>query len=363
MKVYRRKSGIKGREPRWYVDYVDPTGKRIQRYGGKTKEEAEQVLAQFRVEMREGRYFDRKTLKETKLSDLIDSYKKYFAAKDSYKTECYHLAAILNHFGKDKLISQITLEDVIAFRAERLAVPAKNSLPTDNDPDKETRPRSSSTVNREVWCLKRLLYYAIDTKLLRENPAHKVEALEEPTKRVSYLSVEEAGALLDAAKTSRNKLLYSILLTALETGMRRTEILSLRACEIDWETRQIHLAQTKNGTDRYVPMSETLYAHLKTLPPKIGQALIFANDDGEQMHDVRTGFEVARKKANIPDTFRFHDLRHTFVTHALSNNTPPNVVAEIVGHTLVAMLEKYGHVLDKMKRQAVNALPNWGGRR
>jgi integrase len=345
MKIYKWTSKITG-AVKYGVDYRDAAGKRCQRIVADTKKQAEDIGAKIQVELREGKYFDRKEVVEVTLEELIARYEEHFKTKDSFVTECYHLAAIAGHFGKKTLISSITEESVKRFVNARLEVGSRNG-----------GKRTNATINRELWALKRLLYKAVDWKLLRENPAHKVEPLEEQKKRISYLTEEQCRGLLDAAKGSRNHLLFPILLTALKTGMRREEILGVRHSDIDWAKQMIHLADTKNGKDRYVPISNSLLMVLQEIP-RNSEYLFSGN--GKPMHDVRTGFEVARKKAGIPSTFRFHDLRHTFVTHTLDAGVQVHVVAEIVGHTLVAMIEKYGHVLEGRKLQAVNQLPSWG---
>jgi integrase len=76
----------------------------------------------------------------------------------------------------------------------------------------------------------------------------------------------------------------------LETGARREEILRIRYSDVDFRTRTIHLAKTKNGKNRYVPISDSFASYLSLIPQSIHTEYLFACPDGKPYHDVRIGF-------------------------------------------------------------------------
>ena len=344
------------------VRYTDNTGKDIRRRVADTRKQAEQIAAQIQVELREGMYFDRRSIGNTTLGDLITQYKEDFKVKDSYRTECGHLAAIQNYFTKDRVISTITLEEVEGFRRARIAAPSRRG-----GTDDPTKRRSLSTVNRELECLRRLLNKAIDWKLLRDNPVDASLLFEEPKGKISYLTVEQAGALLDAAEAEgrskrrckRNIHLATIILVALETGMRLGNVLGLRWADVDFAKRYIHLEDTKPGTSLNVAMSARLADALAKVPRRLGSKYVFANQKGEAYKRIEKSFDRAKERAGIPASFTFHDLRHTFITHALDRGVPILVVARIVGHATTYMTERYAHLIEGREHEAVNALPEW----
>ena len=340
-----RKRG-KGYEIDYYAD-----GRRYREAAGITKIEAMEVLGKRLREVREGRFFGTRSIKPIPIEELIEEYLKHFAGK-SIEAERIHLNLIRDHF-KRKLVSQITVHDVEKFLSVRRNVPKKSG-----------EPRSAATCNRELGVLKRLLNKAIIWGMAATNPALSVKPLREPKGRTRSLSVEEAGRLLGVSPDH----LRPILLTALDTGMRRGEILSMQWRNVDFANGLIFIPETKNGTPRYVPISDRLRESLKMLPLRVESDYVFAGAPGKgkvgiPFHDVRTSFETACRKAGI-EGFRFHDLRHTAASHMVMRGVPLKTVGEILGHKTAAMTDRYSHLSPEHLRDAVNSLPDWsqGGR-
>lgn len=344
------------------IDYVNNTGKRVRSIVATTRKNAEKILAKIRVELETGEYYDRKQKVDTTIGELIERYKVFFSSKDSYETECFHLTAIESHFKSSTPISSISQEDVETFQRIRMNVPSR--LGGKNNPE---RKRALSTVNREVQCLRRLLNKAINLKLLRKNPVRSDVLFDEPKGKISYLTAEQAGALLDAAeeegrstrRCKRNVHLYAIILTALETGLRLSNVLNLKWADLDFAKRNIHLPDTKAGTSLNVPMSSRLAEALDKIPRRLGSEFVFANQDGEAYKRIEKSFKRSREKAGIPKGVTFHTLRHTFITHTLDRGVPIHTVAHICGHSTTYMTEVYGHLIKGREHEAVERLPEW----
>ena len=136
------------------------------------------------------------------------------------------------------------------------------------------------------------------------------------------------------------------MIVALNTGMRKSEILGLEWDRIDFSRGVVQLEQTKNGTRREIPMNQAVYGVLSALP-KSGPRLFHRS--------VRRAFENAVERAGVKD-FRFHDLRHTFASWLTMKGRPLREVQELLGHKSIYMTQRYSHLAPERLREAVAAL-------
>jgi integrase len=136
---------------------------------------------------------------------------------------------------------------------------------------------------------------------------------------------------------TRNPWIKPVVLLALETAMRRGELLSLQWENVDLARRVAHLPKTKNGDARNVPLSSRAVAVLQALPRSI-DGRVFPVED----YMIREAWKQACKRAGIED-LRFHDLRHE-ATSRLAEKLP-NVVelSAVTGHKDLRMLKRYYH--------------------
>jgi integrase len=349
----------------WGIDYYDAAGKRQRRIVADNEELASDIGAKIQLELREGVYFDRKATGRATLGEAIEVYKVHARGIDSFATELGHLRAIESFWPAGTLLSSIDEGSVEAFRDVRLDVPSKRG--GKKNPSKK---RSPSTINRELECLRRVLYFAIKKKMLRgENPVTAEVLSIEPKGKIMYLTHEEAAALVAAARehaswrrrVKKNVHLPGIILTALYTGMRLTTVLNLRWADVDSHKRNLYLPDTKSGQSQNVPMAAILMEELKRIPRTLGSPYVFSKRDGEAFKRISKSFNHARARAGLPKSFTFHGLRHTFVTWSLAGGWPIHVVAKIVGHSTTRMTEIYGHLLPDAGHAVVDSLPDLGG--
>jgi integrase len=354
----------------WYIDYY-VGGKRKKEAIGPKKKEAEAALGKKLGLIREGKYFDVKKITPITFDKMAEKFIEWAEANRKSKEFLFTLAPATEHF-KDRLLTSITEEEIEGYRAMRRDVPtkAKNA--------EAARPRATSTVNHELAILKQLFRKAIAWGYLErgKDPAENVKKLPEPKGRIRFLSVDEARRLLEAASPH----LRPILITALETGMRRGEILRLTWNDVDSRNRTLYVAEAKNGAPRHVPMSARLKATLDALPRRLHSSYVFTGSIrktpaagkrkrplnqpvgkvGKPFQDVDTSFENACRAAGI-EGFRFHDLRHTAASHMAMAGVPLKTIGEILGHKTAAMTERYSHLTPEHKKQAVEMLPDWTG--
>ena len=323
-------------------------GRRIREGGFSTKKEAQEYLGNRLQEIREGKFFPNRRIKHVRVEELIDDYLNRFQGK-GVATERMHMNTIRNHFA-GKLVSQITVYDVETFFAHRRSLLTVKGT-----------PRSAATSNRELGALKRLINKTIAWGMAVSNPVLSLKPLREERGRMRFLSLEEAGRLMECASHH----LRPVIATALCTGMRRGEIMGMRWQDIDLRNRTIFVPHTKNGHSRYVPISDSLFNVLSNLPRHRGTDYLFAGEPkigkkGKPFNDVRTSFENACTLAGI-ENFRFHDLRHTAASHMAMAGIPLKIIGDVLGHRSIAMTERYAHLSPGFLRNAVNALPDWTG--
>jgi len=342
----------------WQIDYIDPDGKRI-RVMFKKKKEAEAELAKRVALISEGRYLDVKKEYKTTLGELVQKYRENFEDQASYQTfKKYAIEDIKGYFGEDTRVSDIRYLELETFRNHLKRKPTRSGT-----------LRKESSTNREMACLRHMLEKAVEWDLMEKNPFEKKGKklrLKENNQRLRFLSEDEITRLRDAAPPY----LKNIIDCALNTGMRKTEILSLKWSQI--RNGMIYLRKTKTDNPRQIPINDTLqtvfdkikkYGEPSTVQRLDGKQVLMLKSktdhlftyQGEPMKDVKTSFGKTRKKAGI-ENFRFHDLRHTFASHLVMNGATIKDVQELLGHKDIKMTMRYSHLSQEHKAKAVNLL-------
>ena len=166
-----------------------------------------------------------------------------------------------------------------------------------------------------------------------------------PRGRERYLDAEEIARLLAACAESKNPYLTTIVTVALNTGMRKAELLGLTWERVNLSTFTITLYKTKADKSRGIPVHGDLEAALRALEPDPAKrvGLLFKKRDGRRWGQVRTAFEAALDRAGIAG-FRFHDLRHTFASHFVMRGGSLADLKEILGHADIKTTMRYSHL-------------------
>jgi integrase len=237
---------------------------------------------------------------------------------------------------------------VESYRIKRLKTPVVSK--------KKTKKRSVAAVNREILLLSRIFRLAIREKQTAENPCREVELPKEQG-RTRYLLPEEEDRLM-AVLTGSREHLRSLVIMAINTGMRESELFRLKPEDVDFHRNVIYVRETKNDEDREVPMNKTARDLLRSLMEQVrakGHRYIFANPKtGNPYTMIKTAWWTACRLAGIND-LRFHDLRHTFGTRAADAGVPLSAIAKVMGHKSTQTTERYAHATDEGKRRAVEA--------
>lgn len=350
--------GVYKRGETWCISYFR-NGKRILKAIGSNKKKAEAELDAIRTDIRGGRY---KEPRRDSFDGFVDDYEKLKKDKKGYASEKTYIKRVKEFF-KGRIVQDIGVEDVERLKAHISGLPTRS---------KKHPKRSGEDINHHLNCLRAILNTAIKWEWNERNPAlgGKVERLPVSPGRNEFLSKEQAGKLLSACHPH----LYPIVLCALETGMRKSEILGLRWRDI--RDGQIYLTgdRTKNGKDREIPVSGKLAEELGRLQRQrvLAMDLVFAPPRRRTarrkghlevitgpMVDIRSAWETAKKTAGIPEGFHFHDLRHTTASWLKMGGADDYTVMEILGHSDHKMMRRYAHLTPQHKREAISRLPGW----
>jgi integrase len=352
--------GVYKRGKTWWIDYYCK-GVRYREPVGTKKTEAQERLGGRLEEIRDGKFRGTKPLQAITFKDLVDEYEKIAKEKKGYSVGKYYIRTVKKHF-EGRVLPEITTLDIERFKMQRKETQTRAK-----------RERSGTAVNRELACLRAMLNKAVEWEIIGKNPASKVKDFPEPPGRNEFLKEEQAGKLLDACHPH----LRPIVLCALETGMRKGEILGLKWRDIRNGMIYLTADRTKNGKSREVPVSDRLAAEqaaqgegrvvtmtdLVFRSPRERKALVRGKVQiiTGPMKDFREAWNTARTKAGIDPAFRFHDLRHTFASHQKMAGTDDFTLMELLGHSDFTMMRRYAHLTPEHKRKAINSLPEWKG--
>ncbi|MGH9660740.1 MAG: tyrosine-type recombinase/integrase [Bryobacteraceae bacterium] len=211
-----------------------------------------------------------------------------------------------------------------------------------------------ATINRDVSVLRHLLYWAVDEGLLEANPIARIKLMPERRSPKPVLTVEEERKLLSVVPEH----LHDLIVMALETGMRRGELLNQRWPHVDFNRSVLMVTRSKTieGEGREIPLSTRARAILDAR--RQDEGLVFQYRDN-RVNSVKTSWRTALKRAGIRHV-RFHDLRHTFNTRLLEAGVLQEVRKELMGHTSGAGVHSvYTHIELPLKRKAIAALEQW----
>jgi integrase len=290
----------------------------------RTKAQTERAETAMRQEVYDGKYG--KSVAPL-FSDFVEQcYRPWAKAnKRSYKTaEAIHLTPLLEFFGGYRL------NEISPFLIERYKQQRKETV------TKRNKTRSPSSVNRELEVLSHALSMAVDNDKIPQNPCRKVRKLRTDGGRERYLTEDEETRLMVALEDSPVHLKRFVIL-ALETGLRKGELLWMRRTDVDLNTKEIRMIQSKTDKPKTVPLSSAALDVLLDIFRERPQLTWFF-----LVRDVKKSFASACKRAGIED-FRIHDLRHTAATRWRQAGADEFTVMRLLGHTRVNTSAIYAH--------------------
>lgn len=288
-----------------------------------SREDAQKWARSIEVEWDKGTYQNTHQAQKTNFGELIERYmREVTPLMRGAKADTIRLNAILR-----RPISRV---NILLLNSSRIA----------KYRDERLQEVSAGTVIRELAYFSSIINHARrEWDINIDNPVLLVKKPSPPQGRDRVLSHQEEIHLLNACEPKANRNIYTrpFVILALETAMRRGELLSLRWKDINYPKRTAYLQLTKNGDSRTVPLSTRAIETLQALPISIDGRVLPIN-----FAALETNFKRARDRANLED-IRIHDLRHTAITRLAEKL--PNLIelSAVSGHKSLAMLKRYYH--------------------
>jgi len=207
--------------------------------------------------------------------------------------------------------------------------------------------RSGETINHYFNTISKLFQMLNDEwDLDIANPIKGIKRMPPSQGRTKRVKVELESLLLSACDHLSLPLLHSIIQFAIQTGMRRGEIMGLSWVDIDLPNRKAYLHQTKNGEPRQVPLTRQAMAVLESLSRNEEKIFPMGLDA------LRSQFKRLKAYAkdqwngvgiNPFDDLRFHDLRHEALSRLSDAGLNVIELSHISGHRTLGMLKRYTH--------------------
>ncbi|EMI7477486.1 site-specific integrase [Morganella morganii] len=350
---------IKLRYGVWHCDFVSPSGKRIRRsLETSDKRQAQELHDQLKAEAwrveKLGDY-PSVTFDDACLRWLQEKEHKKSLDDDKTKIE-YFL-----QFFSGKLLSSITETDILKATSGMINRKHKEVWEIKAASAKKKgvkiapykpKPATQATKDRYLAFLRSLFRAAVnDWKWVGKSPTIKVRQKKEI--RVRWLTKEEATTLIQCMPD----VMKPVVMFALATGLRRSNILNLEWTQIDLQRKVawIHPEDTKGGKAIGVALNETA---CRVLRMQIGkhQQYVFVHTeawhraDGSPTEKVRkmrvddnTAWSTGLRRAGITN-FRFHDLRHTWASWLVQAGVPLTALQEMGGWESIEMVQRYAHL-------------------
>ena len=260
-----------------------------------------------------------------KFKELIEIYRdKVTPTHKGNQSETYRLNCFANSWIGEVKAAYLTPRHFEQYRNDRLDIVKQ------------------CTVRGELTLMKRVLDYGIRILEvgLTDNPIKFIELPSTYTPRTRRLENDEFERLLTNALKQKNPLIAPIITFAIETGMRRSEILKLRWSDINRDERTAKLTNTKNGDDRTVPLTRNAFEILENL--KEETEVVFPITP----NCLQLAWRRVKKNADIDD-LRFHDLRHESISRFFEHGLTMPEVAMISGHKDIRQLFRYTHLMPQ----------------
>ena len=306
------------------------------------KKMAERIYFKVMGLVAEGKWFDAPPTPHKVVKDLLERYLHDYSARNkaalTHRRDQSLAAHLLRAFGEVPL-TQLRPAQLADYKASRRAQGA-----------------APKTVNDELTLLSHAYKLAmLEWEWVTDNPVLKITKEKVRNQIERWLTPEEEQRLLAASPPW----LQEIILFALHTGMRQSEILNLQWPHVDLARRTLTILEQKNGSRDTLPLNATAVEILQARAGvrSISIAYVFFNEAGHRMdaRNLLRAFYPAMRKARI-ERFRFHDLRHTFATRLIQAGVDLYTVQKLGRWKTISMVMRYAHHQPESLRRGVEVL-------
>lgn len=297
----------------------------------KSKKEAERFSAMLLVDESFAQSFTDHLPNTLKFSEAVELYLKKYAGKDPSKRQ--RMSFWLETFG-DRPVGKITrlqIKTVLSHLSNKL---------------------KPATINRYKACLSAVYSFLLQEYDIEHNPVKGISNLPENNARTRFLSQTEISRLLSACAVSPWERLHLLVLMAITTGARRSELLNLTWQDIDLKRKQAVLDATKNGERRILVLTNEVSESLMMFRQKDGFLFPHPRDPYSRFKNFDKHWLNAMERAGIKN-FRFHDLRHTCASLLASQGVSLLAISDVLGHKSITMTKRYAHLCVQQKAQII----------
>ena len=310
--------------------------------GTENRKLAKRIFDKVKGEIAEGKWFERPPGEDYQFKDLVDKYMAEYSAVNkaasTHKRDKSIFKPLKSVFG-DLYITEITPKMIADYKVKRR-----------ND---GVSPR---TINYELTVMSHVFTIAMrEWGLASENPVKRVSKERVNNAIERWLTFDEEERLLKASP----KWLQDIIVFAINTGMRQSEILDLKWQQIDMSRRTLTIFEQKNHSTDTLPLNETVMDVLREryrsdvdLSSYVFPNTMY-NRKGNRL--LLKAFYVALEKSGVRN-FRFHDLRHTFATRLIRNGVDLYAVQKLGRWKTVTMVQRYAHHQPETLRSAIEVM-------
>lgn len=298
----------------------------------RTEREARQLLVAAESEVNRQRILgERPAAPKVTFREFVErEYLKHCKATHeptTFRTEKRRAIALCRHFGHLG-VAEISPADVSRF------VDARRSAPS-----RFNRPVAISTINRELAFVSAALGEAHRRGYREHPPEGIVKLLKAQPRAVRPVSREDEAAILGTSSPD----LRAIIIVALHTGLRRSELLRLKWADVDLQKRLVTVEFAKGKKVRYVPINDVALSAFSDMPRRVTEKadLVFG-----RWTEVGLDAAMIRAKSRAKVHITFHQFRHTFATRLLEAGVNPRKVQRLLGHHSLEVTEKYLHVSE-----------------
>lgn len=339
---------------------------------GMTAEKAYKILSEIRENIRTG-------APENSLANIRHSKEEarreeerqhHLAAKSQITMEEFWDQIYLQHATAAKTVATIRNECSIYAKWLRPALgttPISSLRPSHVEQlilHVTTQGKSAQTVRHVIALISQIWNVAqLHDVVSGENPCRRVKKPQQDSRRMRFLTRDEAVQLLQALR-ARSKDTYDTAVISLFAGLRAGEIHALTWADVNFEAGTLYIRDPKNKHSRHAYISAEIAEILESRNGERNKSdFIFPATTGGQRLAVSDTFENVVKALGLNDgvidarqKVVFHTLRHTFASWLVQRGTPLYTVAELMGHSSLEMTKRYAHLAPDTMRKAALGL-------
>lgn len=279
-----------------------------------------------------------------KVKQMFDEYLEYSEINnkpDVYRDNKHKVDVMQNFFGADTTIDKITPATIEKLKAYTI----------------DTLKLTKATFNRYFASLRKAFnLIIINHRLNLLNPCKLVSTFVEDNHIDRYLSEDEEKRLMKELP----KYLKPIVICALTTGLRKSNILNLKWENINFEYGYIEILKQENKGKKEIklPLSKKFKKELEKIGIKESGYVFTSHRGNKPYTNIDEGFKQACVRAGI-ENFRFHDLRHTVGTRLVANGSDLQTVKQYLAHSDLKTTQRYLHTVEENMLKAIDILDSF----